>query len=493
VSEKANPVVTTLGKAVQGLAGLRGGGSALPGLVVETIDRDFAVRLLAGLPYGVAVISGTNGKTTTTKIVHDLLTSVGLRVFTNDSGSNFMRGVISSLLRSLTPDGRLKADIAVLELDEAHAVDFARRVRPRYTLLLNVMRDQLDRFGEIDHTASLLVEVARNTTDTLVLNREDRRVAAIASCPGINAALRWYGLAPQLLRHFPADDELYAGSDAEETGRAAASDPPEPVSISAAPLPTTSDSPAATRPAAASDTSACAPAADVVLAAFAHGKASYEIAGVTHTTDLALKGAYNAYNAAAALALARAILAAAAPSPSAAPLAAAPSAVVSDAQLLATLATITSAFGRGEEFQVGPTRVELILVKNPGGFRLALESFRPVEYLTMIAINDGYADGRDISWLYDVSFVSLRSSGVAMVSGTRAFDMALRLHYDGVRFSAIQTNLVQALDGFLVERPERPHRIYCTYTAMLALRRHLLAGMQSSLPESHHLPKGPRG
>jgi UDP-N-acetylmuramoylalanine-D-glutamate ligase len=171
--------VIILGKAVRYGARLRGGGSALPGLFVEKIRPDFIKHTLAQLPRGVVVISGTNGKTTTTKMVVALLEAHGLKVFTNRTGSNFSRGVAAALLGDIDLKGNLDADIAVLELDEAHAVKFVQSVPPRYSLLLNVMRDQLDRFGEIDATAKMLEKIAIATTDTVVLNREDRRVLAI--------------------------------------------------------------------------------------------------------------------------------------------------------------------------------------------------------------------------------------------------------------------------------------------------------------------------
>ena len=133
---------TLIGKTVKQAARLRGGGSALPGLVIEKIDPGFIARTLAQIPRGVVVISGTNGKTTTTKIVVELLEAAGLKVFTNRTGSNFSRGVAAALLGEVDMRGRLDADIAVLELDEAWAVKFVQLVPPRYSLLLNVMRDR---------------------------------------------------------------------------------------------------------------------------------------------------------------------------------------------------------------------------------------------------------------------------------------------------------------------------------------------------------------
>ncbi|MDO4901825.1 Mur ligase family protein, partial [Actinomyces sp.] len=152
-------LTVALGRTARALARLRGGGSggtAFPGLVMERTDPGFLARTLDRLPHGVVLVSGTNGKTTTTKMVVQLLRDQGLKVFTNRTGSNFVRGVLAALLTEVDAAGRLDADVAVLELDEAHAVHFVRSVKPRAALMLNVMRDQLDRFGEIDYTASLL-------------------------------------------------------------------------------------------------------------------------------------------------------------------------------------------------------------------------------------------------------------------------------------------------------------------------------------------------
>ncbi len=139
-------------------------GNALPGLVVEKLFPRYLPRAMATLPRGVVVVSGTNGKTTTTKMVATILGG-SMRVLTNDSGSNFVRGAITTAVERSTWTGRLPYDVAVFELDEAWAVRFAAIVAPTHTLLLNVMRDQLDRFGEIDTTAKLLGQVAGGDDD----------------------------------------------------------------------------------------------------------------------------------------------------------------------------------------------------------------------------------------------------------------------------------------------------------------------------------------
>jgi UDP-N-acetylmuramyl tripeptide synthase len=413
-----------LGKLVRRVTRLRGGGSAFPGLVVEKIDPGFMQRTLSTLPHGVAVVSGTNGKTTTTKMVVELLESQGLKVFTNRTGSNFTRGVAAALLGDVDWRGRLDADIAVLELDEAHAVHFVNRVPPRYSLLLNVLRDQLDRFGEIDKTAQLLQHIADKTTGTVVLNREDPRVARIAETLR-GPDVRYFGLDDSLLGTFPSDDELRAG-------------------------------PGSPTPAAVPQR----PAADVVLRKVGADSADFEYDGATVTTSMKLRGVYNIFNAAAALVLARSICGSGA-------------ATADHAALLDALSKVAPAFGRGESLVVDGLPLDLVLVKNPSGFRLGLKSFPSGGYATMIAINDNYADGRDMSWLWDVDFESLREDGVDQVSGSRAYDMALRLQYDEVAVRSVDTEIAPALAAFIAGAKDKPKRVFCTYTAMLAIRREL--------------------
>jgi UDP-N-acetylmuramyl tripeptide synthase len=410
------PLVIILGKTIRYAARLRGGGSALPGLFVEKISPDFIKQTLAQLPRGIVVISGTNGKTTTTKMVVALLEAHGLKVFTNRTGSNFTRGVAAALLGDIDVRGNLDADIAVLELDEAHAVKFVQAKPPRYSLLLNVMRDQLDRYGEIDATAKMLEKIATATTDTVVLNREDKRVLAIKDSLQ-DQKIQLFGLSDTLLADFPSDDDMR--SEAVKKVKR--------------------------------------PAASVILKSYSGNQATYDVGGYEFSTTLKLNGIYNVFNSAAAIALAQAIL----------------GAEMKSDIILSTIAVVTPAFGRGEELEVGGKPLELVLVKNPSGFRLGLKSFSPVGYATMIAVNDNYADGRDMSWLWDVDFESLSNEGVAEVTGIRAYDMALRLQYDEVTIGHIERDLVTALRQFISSNADKPKRIYCTYTAMLALRREL--------------------
>lgn len=441
----------TIGRAVRHASRLlHHGGSALPGKVVERIDPGFLARTLSSLPYGVVLVSGTNGKTTTTRMVASMLSDMGLRVFTNPTGSNFTRGVVSSLLTQVSTFGHLHADIAVLELDEAYAVHFVRQVRPRYALLLNVMRDQLDRFGEIDNTARLLAHVARATTGTVVLNREDPRIARLASEVQLGVQVRYFGLSQALRSYFPSDDDMH-NTDMQAAAVQAAGAQPTGAGSSTATATATSS--------ATYDPDRLN--ADVTLTHVGDHEATYRIADHDIATSVKLEGVYNLFNAAAAATVVRAVTADT------------PQGVASDDDLIASLSRVTPAFGRGETISVGGTPVELLLVKNPMGFRLSLASFPPAGHDTMIIINDEYADGRDMSWLWDVDFTGLRGTGVAAVSGTRAWDMALRLEYDQVPVSHVDTDLEQAVADFVAADPTTPKRIYCTYTAMLRTRAKL--------------------
>jgi UDP-N-acetylmuramyl tripeptide synthase len=410
-----HPFVILAGKTVRAAARLRGGGSALPGLFVEKIDPAFTQNILATLPYGTVVISGTNGKTTTTKMVVALLEAHGLRVFTNRTGSNFTRGVAAALLKDISLKGVLNADIAVLELDEAHAVKFVETVQPRHSLILNVMRDQLDRFGEIDATAELLTKIATATTESVTLNREDPRIRRIAALLD-DQAIEYFGLSDDLLPSFPSDDDLRS------------------TDVKAVPRPT----------------------ASVILQKYKDNHATFAIGNKSYDTDLKITGVYNVFNSAAALATTKAIL----------------GKEFDPTIAIEALSNVTPAFGRGEILSVNNQPLELVLVKNPSGFRLGLSSFPATGYATMIAINDDYADGRDMSWLWDVDFDSLKEIGVSQVSGVRAYDMALRLQYDEVTIAHVDPDIASALRKFLSTN-SNPKRIYCTYTAMLAIRREL--------------------
>jgi len=412
------------GKAARAGSRLRGGGSALPGLVVETLDPHFLGHALADLPRGVVVVTGTNGKTTTTKMLVAVLREHGLTVFTNPTGSNFTRGVISSMLAEVPLSGRLKADMAVLELDEAHALKFAAAIRPAYSLLLNVARDQLDRFAEIDHTAGLLAELAERTTAGVVLNIDDSFVSRIAERVRDDVTVTYFGVDPSIADRLPELQEADVRFEDDFS-------PPRPTD------------------------------ADGLLMPYDERSFEVRFGHSDRVGPMTLKqrGLAAMINATAATTMARVLL----------------GKEFRTTKAVASLERVEPPFGRGEIIDAGGHPLELVLVKNPAGFTVALGTYGNAPVTTMVAINDNYADGRDVSWLYDVSFKSLRDTGVALTSGVRAYDMALRLKYDDVVVTEVEPDLGLGLERFLTAYANEPKRIFCTYTAMMALRRDLAA------------------
>ena len=408
-------VGTLLGKSVAGAVKLRGrsSGQALPGLVVETLVPGYLGAMLRQLPDGVVIITGTNGKTTTTKMVVELLRANGRRVLTNPTGSNLTRGIISSVSRQARRSGRLPFDIAVFELDEAYARRFTDAVKPRYVLGLNVSRDQLDRYGEVDKAAELISETMLAATHGIVTNADDKRLSAAARRALV--PVTYFGVAPELLEYFPRDNELVA------------------VGMPALPLEAVDAPPA------------------VALLDFAGDTASYQIGQEKFKAKLLVTGQHNFQNAAAALALVRLLLPAAMP-----------------AALVRRLSTIRPAFGRGQVFRLkNGSELQLNLVKNPASFLQGLASYAEPGTKIMVAVNDRVADGRDMSWLWDVDFTGLRGHDVTCTAGTRAVDMALRLQYDEIAVGAVEPDTGKALERFCAMAGDKI--VFATYTVMLHL------------------------
>jgi lipid II isoglutaminyl synthase (glutamine-hydrolysing) len=409
-----------IGKLAQAGSRLTGkNGTALPGYIIERLYKPFVAQAMGRLPEGVVVVTGTNGKTTTTKLIAETLGAQGKRVMTNRSGSNFVRGVISQVVAESDWRGKLPKDIAVLEQDEAYAVHFVQAVPPRGVVILNVMRDQMDRFGEIDKTAELLGRVTKEARDFVVLNAHDPRVAGLPSRDG--AKRRFFGISPKLRGLFPNDDDWHGAF----AGKPKAEEPEALVS----------------------------------LTRISEEKVGYRLDGREVEGKLSVNGLHNFSNAAAALAVCCLVL------PDTPP-----------AELFEAMRHVAPAFGRGETVLVDGKRVRLQLVKNPAGFTQSLKVMETQKFdEVMVAINDEYADGRDMSWLWDVTYDELKPyEGRLGTSGVRAYDMAVRLQYDECKVSSVEQDLARALQQFVDRLPNGGDGIiFCTYTAMLKLRRQL--------------------
>jgi UDP-N-acetylmuramyl tripeptide synthase len=390
-------------------------GSALPGLIIEKIYPAFLAKSLIKLPEGVIIITGTNGKTTSTKMLTHIL-KAQKRVLTNPTGSNFVRGIIAAIVHHSRPWGTLPYDIAVFELDEAYAVRFVELFKPRATIVTNIMRDQMDRFGEIDTTAKLIQKVVKNTTNFVVLNRDDARVANLSS--HTKKPVFYFGVAPTLRRLYLNDDELHTDN--------------------------------------ANPQASNIPATAELLEILDDRRIALSLNGNKTVIKMTASSSFNYQNATAVCAAALAM-------------------DVAIEEIVARLQEVKPAFGRGESINIGHKKVVLQLVKNPSGFRHSLHSLsvKDVDNF-MIAINDDYADGRDVSWLWDVDFKAALNNNRHRVytSGTRAADMALRLKYDDVTVKAIEPSLERCLELALKNTKNRKQLlIYTTYTAMLYLRK----------------------
>lgn len=409
-----------LGKRVRRIARIRGGGSSLPGLVMEKIQPNFVRETLERLPFGVVVVSGTNGKTTTTKMTVELLESQGLRVFTNKTGSNFVRGVAAALLENVDLEGNLRADIAVLELDEAHAVHFINQVKPRYSLLLNVMRDQLDRFGEIDYTAKLLQKLGKSTSGIVVLNGVDSLLGVKNFSKDFSKVIR-FGVSDDLANFFPNDENIHSAKLDER----------EIENI------------------------------DYLLKDFSNELMEVQAGEISEKFKLQISGVHNVLNLTASIALVKEIIKS-------------ENIDFDSEKFKKAIFEIRPAFGRGEIIEIGEQKVKILLVKNPAGFRSSLNSATLKDAEVMIAINDNYADGRDMSWLWDVDFSVLSEAKVSAITGVRAYDMAVRLFHDDIRFDEkdIHLDIRQSVRDFL-NRDGENKKIFATYTAMLEIRKEI--------------------
>ena len=416
-----------------------GGGTTLPGKLLWKLDPGAIDALAARLPQGAAVVSATNGKTTTTAMVAEILGSRTSLAW-NSSGANLVSGVASTLLASRG------AELGLLEVDEGALPEVVRRVRPRAILLGNLFRDQLDRYGELEHiaerwrtaTASLPPETV------LVVNGDDPQVGELANGrPGAIA----FGIDDP--RH--ARPALQHAADSRYCVRCG-----RPYDFAAAYVGHLGDyrCPACghARPALQ------VRATEVELDGLEAASFTLETPEGSIRLRLPLPGLYNVYNALGAAALAQAL---------GTPL----------EEIRAGLERFGAAFGRFERIPVGDKKLLILLIKNPAGanevVHTLLEGGAPG--LLLVALNDAIADGKDVSWIWDVDFEPLFGRTERLIaSGDRAAELAVRCVYGGLDEAAleVQPDLERALDlGLELTPPGGELIVLPTYTAMLALRR----------------------
>jgi len=431
------------------------GATSLPGKVLMRLAPEAIARLAGRLPQGSAVISATNGKTTTAAMVAAILERSGTRLVHNRAGANMAGGVASVLLGAARGDG-IAGDAGLFEVDEFWLDRVVAQLQPRALLLANLFRDQLDRYGELETIADRwAATVAAAPATQLVLNADDPLVADLGRVRTAGADAAGAGA----VTYFGVQDDAVAlrdmahAADSKHCRRCGApltydtvymghlgrwecpngdTQRPEPTVFATA----------------------------ITLDGTRAARFELHLGGERASVALALPGLYNVYNALGAAALTSAL---------GAPL----------ADIVAGLGSTQAAFGRAETVQIAGRDLAILLVKNPAGANEVLRTLAldPGEQDVLAVLNDNIADGRDISWVWDADFEVIAGHVRRVTcSGTRAAELALRLKYAGVAperlhvVPGLEAGLDAALaggDGRLIALP--------TYTAMLALRALLVA------------------
>jgi UDP-N-acetylmuramyl tripeptide synthase len=431
----------------------RGGGTAAPGLVALHIDPEVVARLAGRLTDGTVVVAGTNGKTTTSRMIADIVEASGRTVIHNRSGSNLARGVAATFVEHASLSGELDGQMAVIEADEAALPEILRLVKPRLVVLNNLFRDQLDRYGELNtvgtrwkaafgqlpSTTRLLVDVDDPTLATITADLDAPRTTFGLRATEHKLAELPHAADAAICRRCGADltyRELYLGHLGDwfctSCGYARPSLDVTGVDVRLDGM------------------------ASLTMSVLGHGQ------GIRDVT-VGIPGIYNAYNITAAVAAGFAL-------------------GIDAATIRTVLEKFRSPFGRAERVSWQGRELSIALVKNPVGFNEVLRTITgggsELAAPTLIVINDEFADGRDVSWLWDVDFEMLAAGTLPIATaGIRGADMANRLKYAGVdesRLMPLDGPIDQALTTFLRRTSDsRDVSILPTYTAMLAVREAL--------------------
>jgi UDP-N-acetylmuramyl tripeptide synthase len=453
-----------LARAVGALSRLGGGGAtSAPGRVLMRLDPHAIGTLGARLRLGSALVSATNGKTTTASMAAHVFERAGISLVHNQAGANMAGGVAAALLAAARPRGGMAGELGLFEVDEFWLDAVARELEPRAVLLANLFRDQLDRYGELDSIAErwrrdlrarrlvlnaddpLVADLGRERPDTLYFGIEDDSLAVPTMAHAADAKHCRRCGAPYVF------DAIYLGHLGRYHCANCGQQRPQPHLIASA----------------------------VTLNGVRSARFHLRTPAGEGEVALSLPGLYNVYNALAAAALATAL-------------------EVELPSIIAGLERTRAAFGRAEtvalslardgarmngDGQPAPTReLRILLIKNPAGANEVLRTLalEPGEHDLLGVLNDNIADGRDVSWIWDADF-ELLAGRIRRVhcSGTRAAELGVRLKYAGVAEDRItvEPDLSLALDSAAADAPGAAAPLYAlpTYTAMLSLRELLVA------------------
>jgi lipid II isoglutaminyl synthase (glutamine-hydrolysing) len=427
-----------------------GGGTSFPGMVARRIDPRVLQKATAGSDARKLVVTGSNGKTTTCRMLAALAQAGGLGVIQNRSGSNLLQGVITAAVRGTNLRGRMDAQLFLLEVDEATVRLVTPELEPDTLVVTNIFRDQLDRFGELYAMARALEAVIERlpASATVVLNGDDPLVASLA--PAAPARRLYYGIAA-------GNDGSQVPEHAADTIRCVRCQ--HLLSYHTVHLSHLGDyqCPACgnTRPRLDVAVTEVRPSPE------GGSEITIETPAGSFALQVPLPGVHNVYNAAAALAGAITLSLALPLEP---------------AQARPAMAGLRPAFGRLEEIQAGERTVVLAFVKNPTAYNATLREVlqRPGRKHVLAAHSNTVVDGEDFAWLWDVDLEQLVPQLASLVvSGTRAEEVALRFKYAGAHPDAVQVlpGRAAALNVALAGTPAGESLyIFAGYTPMRELR-----------------------
>lgn len=415
------------------------GGSTFPGTVALKFDRK--ILSTVAKDYKVILVTGTNGKTTTTSMITNIFKNKGYRVITNNTGANLFRGIVSCFIDNYKFSKSNKGSYAIIEVDEANLKFVTDYITPEIITITNLFRDQLDRYGEVYTTLEKILEgVHKVPSSTLVLNGDDSLFGVL----DVKNPKVYYGFSN------PINDSNTIDINADAKFCKVCKAPYKYNFVTYNHL------------------------GDYYCSecGYKRPELKYKMEGIIDQTPnsssvvisgnevtISQSGIYNIYNGLCAYSIAS------------------ESGIENDI-IASSLGKVDSSFGRQEKIQIEDKNVQIILVKNPAGYNQALDTLclNKESFSTLFMLNDNYADGRDVSWIWDVNFEKLSSLPIedVFISGIRLYDMAVRLKTAGLKE---ETFIIEEDYEKLTEKlkASKSNNIYilATYTAMINYRKFL--------------------
>lgn len=404
-----------------------GSGSTWPGHFALKFDKNIVRKILKKNPnLKVILIAGTNGKTTTTKALSHILKSQGVLTITNSSGANLLNGLASILVLKSSILGNLKEEALLFEVDENSLSSVLKQIsNPDGIILLDLFRDQLDRYGEITKISdNWKKEIEKLDKKTLVVaNADDPRIAFIAMSSQNKAFF-------SISEKFKTEEKLSHAVDSTSCPN-------------------------------------CQHNLSFTKISYSH-LGNYTCPNCnfknpkSKTFDIKTKlsGTYNLYNLSAAILTIEKIF------------------EIKQSEIIENLKNFEPAFGRQEKVSIEGKNILILLSKNPTGFneslKVALEDSDKKASSILLILNDRIPDGHDISWIWDVDFEMLKKEKIDIfVSGDRAYDLANRLDFADIKHTAFE-DFEKAYKSSLKQTPDKKTlAILPTYSAMLEIRKEI--------------------